>query len=107
MTQDLSGPSPRGRPFLASQSPGFILFHLKLFGGISLEGPHGPLVGRAAQRRRLALLALLAVARSRGLTRDKLVAYLWPDADTERARPLLSDSVYRINQAVSGEAIVS
>jgi len=57
----------------------------------------------------LALLALLATgqARGRGVGREKLVAYLWPEADAERGRPLLSDSIYRINQAVGGEAIVA
>jgi DNA-binding SARP family transcriptional activator len=65
------------------------------------------LTGRAVQRRRLALLALLAVARRRGLTRDRIVAYIWPDADPERARHLLSDSVYRINKALGGEAILA
>lgn len=83
------------------------MFRLKLFGNASIEGPEGPLTGRPVQRRRLALLALLAVARQRGLTRDKLVAWLWPDADAERGRHLLSDSVYRVNQAVRGEALVS
>lgn len=39
--------------------------------------------------------------------REKLVAYLWPDSDSERARPLLSDSIYRINQAVGGEALLA
>jgi TolB-like protein/DNA-binding SARP family transcriptional activator/Tfp pilus assembly protein PilF len=57
----------------------------------------------------LALLAVLAAAqtRGRGVGREKLVAYLWPEADGERGRPLLSDSVYRINQAVGEEAIVA
>ncbi|HSJ25392.1 MAG TPA: BTAD domain-containing putative transcriptional regulator [Longimicrobiales bacterium] len=82
------------------------MHRLKLFGGASIEGPSGPLTGQPVQRRRLALLALLAAA-PRGVSRDKLVAYLWPDSDMERARRLLSDSVYRINQAVGGEAIVS
>jgi TolB-like protein/DNA-binding SARP family transcriptional activator/Tfp pilus assembly protein PilF len=82
------------------------MHRLKLFGGASIEGPSGPLTGQPVQRRRLALLALLAAAR-RGVSRDKLVAYLWPDSNVERARHLLSDSVYRINQAVAGEAIVS
>jgi TolB-like protein/DNA-binding SARP family transcriptional activator len=61
------------------------------------------------QRHRLALLAILATcqARGRGSCREKLIAYLWPEADPERGRPLLSDSVYRINQAVGGEAIVA
>lgn len=85
------------------------MYYLKLLGGVSVEGPTGPLTGRAVQRRRLALLALLAAgqARGRGVGREKLVAYLWPEADVERGRPLLSDSIYRINQAVGGEAIVS
>lgn len=83
------------------------MFRLKLFGGACVDGLEGPLTGRAVQRRRLALLALLAVARGRGVGRDKLVAFLWPDSDTERARHLLSDSVYRINQALDGEAIVA
>lgn len=39
--------------------------------------------------------------------RDKLVGLLWPDSDAERARHLLSDSIYRINQAAGGEAIVA
>jgi TolB-like protein/DNA-binding SARP family transcriptional activator/Tfp pilus assembly protein PilF len=83
------------------------LFRLRLFGGASIDGSDGPLTGRAVQRRRLALLALLAVARGRGLTRDRLLAYLWPDSDPERARHLLSDSVYRINQALGGDAILA
>jgi serine/threonine-protein kinase len=85
------------------------VLYLKLLGGVSVEGPAGPLSGRAVQRRRLALLAILATcqARGRGSSREKLISYLWPEADPERGRPLLCDSVYRINQAVGGEAIVA
>ncbi len=83
------------------------MFRLKLFGSASIEGPDGPLTGRAVQRRRLGLLALLSLARERGLTRDKLIGVLWPDADVERGRHLLSDSVYRVNQAVGGEALLA
>lgn len=91
-------------PISRQGSSGFLL---KLFGAASVEGPDGPLRGRAVQRRRLALLALLAWAGDRGVTREKLVGYLWPDADPERARRLLSDSIYRINQAVEGDAVVA
>ncbi|HEU6453024.1 MAG TPA: tetratricopeptide repeat protein [Gemmatimonadaceae bacterium] len=82
---------------------------LKLFGGLSIESESGPLRGRAVQRRRLALLALLAVARARegGLSRDRLVALLWPEADAENGRRFLSDSVYRINQALGGDVILA
>jgi DNA-binding SARP family transcriptional activator len=45
---------------------------LRLFGGASIESGEKPITGRSAQRRRIALLALLALAR-RGLTRDKLI----------------------------------
>lgn len=63
------------------------------------------------QRRRLALLALLAVGRARdrvagvGVSREKLMALLWPSADAENGRRYLSDSVYRINQALDAEVI--
>jgi TolB-like protein/two-component SAPR family response regulator len=95
------------RPRIANLSPRGNVFRLKLFGSASIEGPDGPLTGRPVQRRRIGLLALLALARQRGLTRDKLIGALWPDADPERGRHLLSDSVYRVNQAVGGEALVA
>src|SRR5690554_2138964 len=74
------------------------MFSLKLLGGASIEGPDGPVTGSAVQRRRLGLLALLAAAPERGISRDKLVGYLWPERDEERARHALSDSVYRLNR---------
>lgn len=81
------------------------MFSLKLLGGASIETPSGPLTGRAVQRHRLALLALLGGASARGVSRDKLIAYLWPEADSEKGRRLLSDSIYRINQAIGEDVI--
>jgi len=84
---------------------------LKLFAGISIDLDGAPLAGRAVQRRRLALLALLAASRARGgasgsgISRDKLIALLWPTADAENGRRYLSDSVYRVNQALRAEVI--
>lgn len=86
---------------------------LKLLGGISIDVDGAPLAGRAVQRRRLALLALLAASRARGgaagpgISRDKLIALLWPSADAENGRRYLSDSVYRINQALQAEVITA
>lgn len=80
------------------------MFHLNVLGGASLEGPDGPLTGRATQRHRLALLTLLA-ASPRGLTRDKLIGYLWPERSDGRARHALSDSVYRVNQALGDDTV--
>lgn len=70
------------------------MLRLRTFGGISLASGSAPLTGAATQRRRLALLALLAVAGERGVSRDKLVAYLWPESDAERARHVLNQLVY-------------
>lgn len=80
---------------------------LKLLGGVSLETPAGPVTGPAAQRRRLALLARLALARGQGVSRDALIAALWPEQSGDRGRHLLSDSLYRINRAIGGDAIVA
>ncbi|HEX5727404.1 MAG TPA: protein kinase [Longimicrobiaceae bacterium] len=67
---------------------------LGVLGGVKVETEEGPLHGRAAHRRRLALLALLAAA-PRGLVeREKLIGYLWPDSPPDAARHLLSESLY-------------
>ena len=79
------------------------MFQLRLLGGASLADESGPLTGRATQRRRLALLAILAIQHPRPVTRDKLVAWLWPEHDAERARHLLRDSLYLLRAAL-GEA---
>lgn len=83
------------------------MFRINTFGAVTLSGPDGVVTGRAVQRHRLALLARLAVAGDRGAARDGLAALLWPDSEPDRARRQLSDSIYRINQAVGEEAIAS
>jgi DNA-binding SARP family transcriptional activator/tetratricopeptide (TPR) repeat protein len=55
----------------------------------------------------VALLAQLAVAQPYGVSRDKLIAYFWPEAETDRARHLLSASVYVLRQALGDAAIVT
>jgi DNA-binding SARP family transcriptional activator len=82
-------------------------FSLKLFGGTLLEGDTGPMTGPAVQRHRLALLAALALARPRAVGRDKLIAWLWPDRDADRARQLLNQAVHTLRRALGSEAILS
>ena len=84
------------------------MFYLKLFGSPSLERDDGaPLTGRAAQRHRVALLALLALAPAQRLSRDKLIAYLWPESDSERGRNLLNVSTYVLRAALGESALLS
>src|SRR5512134_585718 len=80
---------------------------LRLLGGASLDGPDGPVTGRAALRHRLALLALLAVEHPRPLSRDRLLAYLWPESGTAEARHLLRSSLYILRSALGEASVLS
>lgn len=83
-----------------------VSFNLKLFGGASLEGENGAVRGRAAHKRRLALLALLVTARGRTIARERLIAYLWPESDADAGRHLLSESLYVLRKALGENAFV-
>ena len=74
------------------------MLHLKTFGGLSVAADAASARGAAQHRKTLALLALLAVANRRGMSRDKLIAYLWPDADTEHGRSLLNQACYALRR---------
>lgn len=78
---------------------------IQILGGLSAGTAEGLLAGEAAQPRRLALLALLARAGERGLSRDKLVGFLWPDTDDERARKTLSQALYALRQGSQNEEL--
>jgi len=82
-------------------------FSLKLLGGLTLADGTGPLTGPAVQRHRLALLALLAASHPRPLSRDKLMAWLWPERDSEPARRLLNQAVHALRQALGADALRS
>lgn len=83
------------------------MFYLKLFGSPTLEAESTTLTGRPVQRHRLALLALLALAPGRRLTRDKLIAYLWPERDAERGRNLLKQATYVLRGELGEQALLS
>ena len=83
------------------------MFTLRLLGGASLDGPDGPVPGRAALRQRIALLALLAIEHPRPVSRDKLVADLWPESGTDEARHLLRDSLYILRSALGDDSVLA
>ena len=83
------------------------MFTLRLLGGLSLGSEAGAVTGRAAQKRRLALLCLLATAPSRVLSRDKLIGVLWPESDSEQARHLLSVALYELRKALGDDVVQS
>jgi predicted ATPase/DNA-binding SARP family transcriptional activator len=82
------------------------VLRLKTFGGLWLEGDEGPLTGAAAQRRRLALLAALAAAGEKGMSRDAVVGLLWPEVDEARARAALSQALYALKRDTGVDELV-
>lgn len=74
------------------------MLRLRTLGGAAVEGETGPIGGAAAQRKSLALLALLALAGDRGVSRDKLLAYLWPEIDPDRAGHRLTQALYALRR---------
>ena len=74
---------------------------LETLGGLRLIGNDGSPI--PAQRRKLALLALLAVAGERGVSRDKLQAYLWPEGDAEGARHALEQAIYGLRRQLGDQ----
>jgi DNA-binding SARP family transcriptional activator len=80
---------------------------LQTLGSLSLHEHSGAAIpGHASQRRRLALLAVLAAAGDRGRSRDSLLALLWPDASQERARHSLEQLLYAIRTSVGDEVFL-
>src|SRR5437762_4820999 len=80
---------------------------LKSFGGPTLERDGRVLTGAASRRRPLALLALLASYRDRRLSRDKAVAYFWPEGDAERSRHALAQTLYSIRHDLGSDVVLA
>jgi DNA-binding SARP family transcriptional activator/TolB-like protein len=77
-------------------------------GGLSVRGDDGePLAGAAGQPRRMALLALLARAGQRGMSRDKVLALLWPDADDERGPRAIGQALYMLRRDLGSDDAIS
>ena len=80
------------------------MYRLDTLGGLALLDPAGTPV--PTPRLRLALLALLAVAGGRGLTRDKLLAHLWPESTPEHARHALEQLLYSLRRQSPKELVI-
>jgi DNA-binding SARP family transcriptional activator/tetratricopeptide (TPR) repeat protein len=76
------------------------------FGTLCVRRDRSTLAGAAAQPRRMALLALLARAGDRGVTREKLTALVWPDSDDERARRAITQSIYALRQELGADETI-
>lgn len=78
---------------------------LRTFGGVFLERDGTPLGGAHSQRRRLALLAYLAAADRATISRETLVALLWPESDESSGRHSLSQLLYALRRDLGADSI--
>jgi DNA-binding SARP family transcriptional activator len=83
------------------------LVRLKTFGGLSIATLHGPLPEVGFRRQALALLALIAAAGENGMSRERVMALLWPEADDAHARNNLKQLSFAIRHGLSAELLAS
>ncbi|HTK55684.1 MAG TPA: BTAD domain-containing putative transcriptional regulator [Gemmatimonadales bacterium] len=75
------------------------------FGGCTVRRSDGSEV--AIPRRRMALLLAVELSGSRGVSREKLLALLWPELDDERGRAALSQALYALRKDLGSEDAIS
>lgn len=80
---------------------------LRLLGGLALEADGAGLPPAAMQRRRLLLLALLGLSGERGMSRERIQSFLWPESTAERARHALDQLLYSSRRDLGSDAIHS
>lgn len=83
------------------------MFALHTFGALYLEHAGRPAAGSASQKRRLALLAILAASGKQGISRERAALLLWPESDTDSSRHSLAQLLYSLRQALPEGAITS
>ena len=82
------------------------MLHLRTFGGALVESDATPLGPAAGQRRVLALLSIIACGGAKGVTRDAVLALLWPDSDQEKARQALNQALYHTKRALQVDELL-
>ncbi|HEX6315515.1 MAG TPA: BTAD domain-containing putative transcriptional regulator, partial [Gemmatimonadaceae bacterium] len=80
------------------------MLRLLTFGGLALEQRDGSGPPRVRPQR-LALLAVLAAAGERGVSRERMCGLLWADTDEARARHALRQALYALRQEVGADII--
>ncbi|HEX6964467.1 MAG TPA: FlgO family outer membrane protein [Gemmatimonadaceae bacterium] len=96
-----------GHQATITRTPQGAMLRLRTFGSLSLDRDGSPASSTAVQRYPLALLTLLAVAGSRGISRDRIIALLWPESDGERSRHSLAQLLYAVRRALHSDVVLA
>jgi TolB-like protein/DNA-binding SARP family transcriptional activator len=88
----------------SGETPASPRFRLQTFGTLRLVGSADDTVlgEHGHQRRRLALLAVLAASGEHGRSRDQLLGLFWPEVSQSRARHSLEQLLYAIRTSLDG-----
>lgn len=81
-------------------------FRIRTFGGLGVERGGVPVESLGGQRKRLALLALLAVAERESIAKDRILAFLWPESDVDQARNALNQLAFGLRRELGAESVV-
>ena len=80
---------------------------LRALGGAALARDDVPLDGASSQQRRTALLTVIACAGTQGVSRDTLLALLWPESSEDRARHALSQWLFLMRRDLGIDDLIS
>lgn len=81
------------------------MLRLRTFGGLALEGGCSTSAGAPTQPKCLGLLALLASAGERPTSRDKVLAYFWPETEPAKAAHRLAQVLYALRHDLEAESL--
>lgn len=81
-------------------------FRLSLLGRLSIDGDSTELETLLARRRLLALLAVIGASGKRGVSRDALLLYFWPESTAAKARNSLNQALHALRRTLGREALV-
>ena len=81
------------------------MLRLRAFSGLALEDERPDPAGAITQPKSLALLALLANAGERPISRDKVLGYLWPEIEPAKAAHRLAQSLYALRHDLRVESL--
>ena len=81
------------------------MIRIRTLGSLTVSRDGVALSGAGTQARRMAVLALLARAGSRGITRDRLIALLWPDSDEQSSRAALSQALHALRRQLGDDDV--
>lgn len=74
------------------------MIEFQLLGCLDIRGPDISSNARVRRRHPMALLALVAAAAPQAVGRDRIMAFLWPDSDADRASNSVRQTLFRLRR---------